>query len=96
MRTKSFYNQLKQRPKTDLERISNKNPLKRLIKPVHKFSILVTEIYNKVQEPKTYDKTINNSVYEKQITKSHRQKVLELSLSLDLELYCFTFKLKSN
>lgn len=52
------------KPKTDLGRTPGKNSLSdRLVKPLYKFAKSVTEISSKVQEPKTYDKAINDSIY---------------------------------
>lgn len=52
------------RPKIDLGRTLDEKPLRnRLVKPMHKFSKLVIKTNSKVQKPKTYNKTINNSIY---------------------------------
>lgn len=60
----ALYNQLVQGSKTDLSKISSKNSLKGLVKPMYKFAKLVIKTNNKVQEPKTYDQAINNLVYK--------------------------------
>lgn len=50
--------------RTNLGRTSNKNFLgDRLIKSVYKFAKLVIETNSKVQEPKTYNKAINDLIH---------------------------------
>ena len=49
----------------DLGGTIGKNPLgEQLVRPMYKFAKLVIEISSKVQEPKTYNKTINDSILE--------------------------------
>lgn len=51
--------------RTDLNEILGKNFLvrDRLVKPICKFVILVTETSSKVQKSRTYDETINDLIY---------------------------------
>lgn len=52
------------KPKTDLNRTSGKNPINGLIRPAQELAKLVTKTSTKKQEPKTYDKVINNPIYD--------------------------------
>lgn len=65
IRTKDSHNQLSQRPKIDLDRTSSENsPGKRLVRFAYEFAKSVIKISSKLQEPKTYNKIINNLVYK--------------------------------
>lgn len=66
MRTKriKIYSTYNSKPKTDLDEISNKNPLReKLIRLIYKFVKLVTKISSKMRKPKTYNEIINNLIY---------------------------------
>lgn len=63
IRTENPHNQLVQRRKTDLGGTIGKIPSERLIRPARKVAKLVTKTSSKVQEPKTYNETINNLVH---------------------------------
>lgn len=77
MRTENPHNQSKERPRTDIDGISNKNLLaKELVRSMHEFIKSVTEINNKVLKPKTYyNEAINNLIY-----KNRSQKVIDQKL----------------
>ena len=63
MRTEGPHNQI-QRLRTDLGGTSSKNPpTEGLVRPVHEFAKSVTETSSKVQELKTYDEAISNSIH---------------------------------
>ena len=49
--------------RTNLGEISGKNPADGLVRPVRELAKSVTETNSKVQEPKTYDETINDPVH---------------------------------
>lgn len=52
------------KPKTNLGGILGENPLGNwLVRPAHEFAKSVTEISSKVQELKTYDEAINDSIH---------------------------------
>lgn len=52
------------KPKTDLGGTLDKNRLgDGLVRPVREFAKSVTETSSKVQEPKTYDETINDPIH---------------------------------
>lgn len=53
-----------QRPRTDQGETSGENSPKRLRRLTRKFPMSVTETINKVCEPKTFDKGVNNLVFE--------------------------------
>ena len=65
IRTEVPHDRLAQKPRIDLGRTSGKNPpTKRLVRFVREFAKSVTKTSSKVQKPKTYDETINNSIYK--------------------------------
>ena len=54
-----------QRTKTNLGGTIGENPSDGLVRPMHfEFAKSVTETSSKMGEPKTYDKAINDSIYE--------------------------------
>lgn len=62
MKIQLFFNS---KLKIDLDGTSSKNPLRNgLVRPLHKFAKLITKTNSKMQELKTNDKIINNSIYE--------------------------------
>lgn len=61
MKIQLFYNL---KPKIDLSATLGKYLLRdELVRPTYKFAKLVTKINSKVQEPKTYNKVINDLIY---------------------------------
>ena len=66
MRTKGPQDRLViQRPRIDLGRTTGENFLDGLVRPADlKFTKSVTETSCKVREPKTYDETFNDPIYE--------------------------------
>lgn len=66
MTTKSPYNLLVKKPRTNLDKILGKHIITEgLVRSVRKFAKSVTKISTKVQVPRTYDEAINNSVHRK-------------------------------
>lgn len=52
------------KPRDDLSKTSSKNSLgDGLVRPMYEFAKSVTEISSKMQEPKIYNKAINNLIY---------------------------------
>lgn len=52
------------KPKTNLGRTLGENLLKKqLIRSMYEFAKLVTKTSSKIQEPKTYNKAINDLIY---------------------------------
>lgn len=65
MKIEDLYNPLVQKSRTDLGWTLGKNSLTdRLVRPIHKFTILVTKTNTKIRKLKTYDKVINNLIYK--------------------------------
>lgn len=60
MKIHLFYNP---KPKIDLSKIIGKNPIDKLVKLVQELAKSVTKTSSQIQEPKTYDKAINNLVH---------------------------------
>lgn len=76
-----IYSSCNPKPRTDLDGISNKNSLRnRLVKSAYKVAKSVIETSSKVQEPKTYNKAINNPIYRRW------RKVINKKL-LNLDIY---------
>lgn len=53
---------LAQKPRIDLDKISDKNSSDELVKPTQELAKLVTEIISKVCKPKTYDEAVNDLI----------------------------------
>lgn len=63
IRVESVHNLLlAQRSRTDLDRISGKNPLDELVKPAQELAKSVIETNSKVCKLKTYNETVNNQI----------------------------------
>lgn len=51
------------KPRTNLDGTTGKNFANGLVKPVQELAKSVTETSSKMQEPKTYDEAINNTIH---------------------------------
>lgn len=79
MRAEASYNLLLVwRPKTDLDKIWGKNLSDKLIRSMQKLAKSIIETSNKVHEPKTYNKIVNNPINRNRYQKTINKKLWNL------------------